>query len=757
MGIKNMFNFKKILTITFLILGLTNFTSAQTFAQEEINYPDYATFFVGEDKYEKFNRKIFNFNMKMNKYALRPLHIIWASIMPKYGMDRIQGVYENILYPKRLVSTLIQKDFKGAKNETLRFLTNTTLGLGGMFDPARRYFDLNSTDADMEQALAKCNVKSGPYLVCPILSASTPRALAGKALDAALDPSSYVGLPFMSFVKAGLTLNNSYSMQPITYLIEETYADPYDIIKKLYGLENHLKTSPPVEKEVMKTMIDVFDSETGLALTNISPEYLTDVSEKFVSTESGLASSNIDENIYTLEQKQNGFEEDDDDFAQKILALYGFSSMLEDDFFTNVLQYTPMQNPQTELSADIILENYNPQNPVTDAMRTVLFDMPEINNSIWSEFSIWNRSFSKRIKTSSVNLFPEKENYKFRYIMQKDKNAPVAIIYPSIGEGIMSNHSVVMAKIFYDKGYSVIIQGSHFQWAFVKSMPESYKPGLPSQDTDYLRLVTTTIINHLQEKYNCEFKDKIVIGTSFGAMTTLFLADKEQKDNTLNISKFIAINPPIDLVYAMTQIDTNTAQWHKNPDNLKERVANTASKVLTMLQDETIEKDKVDSLPFSEEEAKFITGFIMHQKLSDLIYTIEKIKNKEKINPAELYAQIRKMNYQEYAKKYLLENKYTNIEELSKHTSLNIISTFLESNNNYVIYHSLDDYLVNPPQLSTLKNICGNNLILFNNGSHLGFLYRKEFINSLKNQIPELSKNNDELDEELTLETLGGI
>ena len=228
-----MFNLKKILTITFLILGLSNFTSAQTFAQEEINYPDYATFFVGEDKYEKFNRKIFNFNMKMNKYALRPLHIIWASIMPKYGMDRIQGVYENILYPKRLVSTLIQKDFKGAKNETLRFLTNTTLGLGGMFDPARRYFDLNSTDADMEQALAKCNVKSGPYLVCPILSASTPRALAGKALDAALDPSSYVGLPFMSFVKAGLTLNNSYSMQPITYLIEETYADPYDIIKKL--------------------------------------------------------------------------------------------------------------------------------------------------------------------------------------------------------------------------------------------------------------------------------------------------------------------------------------------------------------------------------------------------------------------------------------------------------------------------------------------------------------------------------------------
>ena len=60
-------------------------------AQVEFSYPDFAKEFLGEDKHEKINRKVFDFNMKMNKYAIRPLHIIWASIMPKYGMDRIQG------------------------------------------------------------------------------------------------------------------------------------------------------------------------------------------------------------------------------------------------------------------------------------------------------------------------------------------------------------------------------------------------------------------------------------------------------------------------------------------------------------------------------------------------------------------------------------------------------------------------------------------------------------------------------------------
>ena len=77
-------------------------------------FTDYACMFLGEDKCETFNRKVFNFNTKLNKYIIKPADIIWASIMPKYGMDRIRGIYKNIEYPKRLVSSLIQKDFKGS-------------------------------------------------------------------------------------------------------------------------------------------------------------------------------------------------------------------------------------------------------------------------------------------------------------------------------------------------------------------------------------------------------------------------------------------------------------------------------------------------------------------------------------------------------------------------------------------------------------------------------------------------------------------
>ena len=203
-------------------------------------YPDYARMYVGEDKFEGFNRKMFNLNSRLNKYIARPVHILWASIMPQYGMDRIQSAYNNIEYPKRLASCLLQKDGEGVKNETIRFLTNSTIGLGGLFDPASKLLKVKPTTENMEQALCKCKMKSGSYMVMPVLNACTPRSLCGRAIEAALDPSVYLATPITALVKFGLMVNRTSYMQPLAQMLESTYADPYDIQKKLYGIENKL-------------------------------------------------------------------------------------------------------------------------------------------------------------------------------------------------------------------------------------------------------------------------------------------------------------------------------------------------------------------------------------------------------------------------------------------------------------------------------------------------------------------------------------
>ena len=688
---------KKIITVLTILIGISNISIAEELIKPQSKYPDYAYLYLGADKYEKINRKIFAFNLGLNKYAIRPVHILWCSVMPEYGIERIQTAYKNIEYPKRLVSTLIQKDFKSSGTETLRFLANTTIGIGGMFDPAKRYFKLEPVNEDMEQALTKCKCNSGSYIVLPVMNGTTARGIAGKILDTSLNPTTYVGTPILAMVKAGLTVNRTSYIQPLIKMIESNYADPYEIARKMYGIDNYIKCSNLDRKEVL---------ENGFREIENTPELVQNTLDMRGKT--NIETANSKEKLTVTDIVKGGANIDN-------IILQSYNS------------------DNSQLMADMLLEDYKPQNPVVDSMRTALFDMPEVDASMWNELSVWNRCFSKKIKTASVNITPDRADYNFKYIMQKDKNSPVAIIYPSIGEGITSRHSVILAKIFYDEGYSVIIQGSHFQWEFVKSMPQGYAPGIPSIDAEYLKTVTGKIIEKLENKYNCKFSEKTVIGTSFGALTTLFLANSEFKNNTLNITKYISICPPVELVYAMEQVDKNSEEWNKNPDNLKETAAITAAKVVQLTDMKDTAKDlELENLPFTEEEGKLITGFIMHQKLSDLIFTIENIPKNKK---TDIYTAINNMNYRDYTEKYLLNGTHKTLEDLRNESSLLSISDFLQNSTNYKIYHSLDDYLVNTKQLKQLKIRTGKKTLLLSNGAHLGFLYTPEFLKDLKQEI----------------------
>ena len=687
---------KKSYIKLFTVILFVFLNCSTVFAEEEVQnsatkVPNYACMFLGEDKCETLNRKVFNFNSKLNKYVIKPADVLWASIMPKYGMDRIRGIYKNIEYPKRLVSSMIQKDFKGSGRETLRFLTNSTLGLAGMFDPAKTLFHLEPVDENMEQALSKCKCNQGRYLVVPVINGTTPRALCGKALDTALNPTCYIGTPILALIKLGFTLNETNYMQPIADMIESNFADPYDIAKKLYGLQTHITTNNLDRESVLEEKKEEFKEADTIEMVK------TDKAEDATP----VTAVDIDsEKISYAELLKEGITKE-----------------------SYILKHSKPK-------ADVILEDYNPQNPVVDSMRTALFNLPGINDSIWTELSIWNRSFAKRIRTSAINIVPGRSDYKFRYIMQKDKNSPLAIIFPSIGEGIKSHHSVVFAKLFYDLGYSIVIEGSSFQWEFVKAMPQGYIPGIPAQDAKYIAEITKKILSSLEKKYNCKLNNKVVIGTSFGALTTLFLGDNEYKTgNKLGIKNYISINPPIELLYAMKAVDKLNEEWQKNPDNLKERVTYTAAKILSLYNKKDEQNFEIRTLPFCDYEAKLITGFIMHQKLSDLIMTIENIPTNKK---TDFYNKIYNINYQDYMKKYILKDSILAYDDLNYDTSLYSIRDYLENNDNYTIYHSLDDYLVNLQQLNILKKYTGKKSIYLNNGSHLGYLYRNEFITSLK-------------------------
>ncbi|MBQ9149326.1 VacJ family lipoprotein [bacterium] len=668
---------KKIISLILLFsLAIQNLCVADSILNNK-KYPSLSNFFINEDKYEKFNRKIFDMNLKLNRIIVKRVHILWASVVPKFIINGLNCAYCNIEYPKRMISSLLQHDFEAIKHETKRFIINSTIGIGGLIDIADKLFKLELYNEDMEQALAKCKIKCGNYIVAPFISSTTTRDLFGRTLDFLLNPTTYIATPIAAAIKMGLLVNRTAYIQPLIKMVESNFADPYDIARKFFGIEKHIKLSNYDRKNVIEKLEDNYDEEIE------------------------LVDSKTKENL------------------QVKGALIKNENLIVNDF------------AQNELMADIILTDYNPQNPVLDSMRTALFDFREKKISLWSEISIWNRDFNKKIKTDFVEIEKNSPKYKFRYILQKDKKSPLVIIFPSIGEGVNNSHSAILAKLFYDEGYSAIIIGSHFQWEFIKSVVDNYAPGNIKEDVKYISILINNIIKHLSNKYDRVFLQRTAFGTSLGGYSVLFLANEQYETGANNIDKFIAVCPPIELFYAINKIDKIINSWKNYPNDFKEKIAQTTAKVMRAYSRKSELQKNLNNLPFSNYEAKLISAFIFHQKLSDLIYTIE-AKN-DNLNKKEVYNLIYDTNFDDYVNRYLLVNNAR--ENLENINTLGAISNYLINKDNYKIFHSLDDYLTNKSQLRELKGFCDDKLILFNNGAHLGFLYRDEFIENLKKEI----------------------
>lgn len=702
---------KKTITFIILLSLIGNNLAALGKAKiepvvEPTKYPDYSYIYLGRDKHEKYNRKMFNFDLGLNKYVIKPIHILWATIMPQYCMDRIFCFSNNIEYPIRLVSSLIQKDFHNAGNETKRFLMNTTVGIAGLFDPAKRYLKIYRSYDNMDKALARRNIKPGTFFVAPVIMFTTVRGLFGRVLDMAFNPTTYIGTPVLAVIKACITINRTSYMQPILELVESNYADPYDVTKKAFGINGCIK----------KNNFDRIEVQSTLRTDNIAQNTPDDDDDVLVSekkqktkkTKLSVSSKIVDKSTIYM----------GDENAEVIESLLGLENV--------------------SVKPNLHLEGYNPQGPVSDSMRTSLFKLADVHKSIWNELSPWNRSFANRMKKDKINIVEGRDDYMFKYLLQKDKHSPLAIIYPSTGDGVKANHPLTFAKMFYDAGYSVIIQGNPFQWEFVKSMPSDYRPGLPARDALLMRATTTRIIDKLQKKYGYEFGDKVLLGTSLAALDIMFIAEQESQDNSMGNTKYIAICPPIDLMYSMKKVDSITDEWRLYPDEFKERFAVAAAKIVNLYLIRNDINFDINSLPFTEDEAKLITGFLMHQKLSDIIFTIE---NAPKNKPSDIYNTINNMGYNDYFEKYIMPDMEAVSKELNHGFGLIAISDYLENANNYKIYHTKNDYLINKTQLKQLKRMAGDKLIIMDNGSHMGFLYKKEFQNDLRKTIADFKKD----------------
>ena len=143
------------------------------------------------DPIEPFNRTMFEVNLFLDKLIGRPLAELYQAILPFEARDSIRNFIRNLSSPVILANDLLQGEGERAGDTTMRFLINSTLGVGGLFDTA---YDMGFKyhSEDFGQTLAVAGVGEGPYLVLPIFGPSNFRDAAGKAVDSFINPLTYI-------------------------------------------------------------------------------------------------------------------------------------------------------------------------------------------------------------------------------------------------------------------------------------------------------------------------------------------------------------------------------------------------------------------------------------------------------------------------------------------------------------------------------------------------------------------------------------
>jgi phospholipid-binding lipoprotein MlaA len=187
------------------------------------------------DPWEPFNEKMFDFNYKVDRYVLKPVARGYRTVMPEQFQIMIDNGFYNIKVVPRVVNNLLQGKFEGALHEVSRFVVNSTLGVGGLFDAAK-YAGLERHNEDFGQTLGLWGTPAGPYLVLPFLEPMTVRDGIGRAVDGAMDPLSYV-LPFF-WDRLGMRLGEVVNDRALNYDlfqgVEETTLDLYSSVRHFY-------------------------------------------------------------------------------------------------------------------------------------------------------------------------------------------------------------------------------------------------------------------------------------------------------------------------------------------------------------------------------------------------------------------------------------------------------------------------------------------------------------------------------------------
>lgn len=226
-----------------------------------------------KDPLQPINRKIFKFNQTIDTYVLLPVAKTYKKVMPSPVRTSVSNFFSNLREPWSAVNHLLQGHPKSSVKSLGRFTVNTLSSLG-LADPATK-LGITSTSEDFGQTLGTWGVKSGPFLMLPLLGPSTLRDTGGMVLDMYARPQHYINEDAVQWSLSGLQIVNLRAgLIGVEDLVQ---GDQYTLIRDLYlqrrqyAISGNKGSSPGIDESFGDDddNFDGQDSSQSIGNTNV--------------------------------------------------------------------------------------------------------------------------------------------------------------------------------------------------------------------------------------------------------------------------------------------------------------------------------------------------------------------------------------------------------------------------------------------------------------------------------------------------------
>ncbi len=189
------------------------------------------------DPWEKMNRGLYSIHQTLDHAFFRPLAMIYKAVLPAPLRKGLRNVIANLGKPVVFANDIVQHRFTDAGMTLTRFATNTTVGIGGLFDMATRA-GVPDHDNGFGATLGRYGAGPGPYIFIPLVGPTTVRDLIGKGVDVASDPltwARYSGDAGASAARTAVSgLDTRAEVDDQLKHLDDQSTDPYATLRSVY-------------------------------------------------------------------------------------------------------------------------------------------------------------------------------------------------------------------------------------------------------------------------------------------------------------------------------------------------------------------------------------------------------------------------------------------------------------------------------------------------------------------------------------------